>query len=216
MTMVNYEGFFPYIQPQVPGCPDPSIIVAVRNACIDFCEQTLFLQSVIDSQILVTNQANYDFGLSTGEELAHIIALYVNGIKCTKKAPAELDDLYRYLDWTTFTGQPIYYTQMLPDEVILVPYPDNVKTYTLTGRIARRPTEASTTFDSLLLERYNEEIAQGALARLHMQPDQSYTSPNAALVAKRIFDAAIGNAKSYVRGGMSPSTHMRVRFNRMW
>lgn len=216
MTTVSYEGFYPYIQPSVPSCPDPSMLIAVRNSCIDFCEQTLFLQSVIDSQLLVTNQANYDLGLSSNEELAHVIALYVNAIKLTKKAPAELDDLYRYMDWSTFSGQPIYYTQMIPDEIILVPYPDNVMTYTLTGRIARRPTESSTTCDSLLLERFNEEIAQGALARIHMQPDQPHTSPNASAVAQAKFGAYINNAKSYVRGGMSASTHIRVRFNRVW
>lgn len=213
MSTMSYEAFFPWVQPIVPSCPDPSIVVALRDACIEFCFETHYLQSVIDEQTVTSGSASYDLGVSTGEDLSFILALYVDGVKLTKKAPSELDELYRYMDWTTFSGQPVYYTQFNADEITLVPYPDTTRT--LTGRMVRQPSPTSTTCDATLID-YREEIAQGALARLHMQPDQPYTSPNAAMMARQKFNAGIANAKAYVRGGMSASTEMKVRYKRYW
>lgn len=213
MSNIAYELFFPYVQPQVPACPDPSLVMAIRNACIQFCEDTLFLNDTIDSVQAAVGNNLYDLDAPTGQTVSKIKRLFFDGRELFHKTPDELNGLYGVTDWQTTTGTPLFFTQLATDQFMLVPVPE--ATGSISGQVAYKPTRASTTVDSRLLEKYAEVIALGALARVYLQPDQPYTNPSNALAAGAMFSAGISNAKAYVRGGMDAATPMRVRFNRL-
>lgn len=213
MSNVTYESFFPYVQPHVPSCPDPSMIIAIRSACIEFCEETNYFNDVVEEQI-VANEPLYELSVPTGYNLSHVIELYANGLRLMKKSPLELKELFNGMDWMTMPGPARYFTQLNTSEVRLCPIPD--VDGELTGRYAYTPTRTSTQVDSTLFDDYVEVIAQGALARLFDQPDQPYSNAARQMMAHAKFQSGIANAKAYVRGGMSASTGMHVRMRRYW
>ena len=214
MSAVSYETLFPYVQPMVPSCPDPSIVIAIRNAVIEFCDETYYFNDAMDPILATAGTSIYEISVPTDYTLVAVTELYADGLVVHRKAPSELKTLYNGLDWQTIDGFPRYFTQFNTSEIVLCPKPD--QTVTLTGHIAYTPTRASTTVEEMLINDYAEVLAQGALARIYAQPDQSYTNASAALMARREFMSGIANAKAYVRGGMSASTPQRVRFRRFW
>lgn len=214
MSAISYELFYPYIQPHVAGCPDPSLLMAVRGACIEFCEQTnYFNETFADVQVLA-NTNNYEMDVQRNYVLVDVLELYVSGLKLVKKSSLELEKLYGMFDWQTVEGQPKFFTRLNTAEVVLVPKPTEVGE--LSGRFSYAPSRTSTTVEESLFEDYAEVIAQGALSKIYMHPGQNYTSPAMALSVGREFMSGIANAKAYVKGGMSASTPMRVRFMRNW
>ena len=44
MTAVSYEVFLPEVMPYVHDVPEIVAVQAIRNACIEFCEKTHYLQ----------------------------------------------------------------------------------------------------------------------------------------------------------------------------
>ena len=43
MTAVSYEVFLPEVMPYVHDVPEIVAVQAIRNACIEFCEETQYL-----------------------------------------------------------------------------------------------------------------------------------------------------------------------------
>ena len=55
MTAVSYEVFLPEVMPYVHDVPEIVAVQAIRNACIEFCEETHYLQENLDP---ITGQEN--------------------------------------------------------------------------------------------------------------------------------------------------------------
>jgi hypothetical protein len=213
MSNISYEEFFPFVQPMVPSCPDPSMVVAIRSACIEFCEETNYLTEEVD-ETLLANESTYELSVPTHNSLNLILELYANGLKILPKSPLELEKMFNGMYWRDMPGPPRYYTMLNNNEITICPYPDVVGT--LTGRFSYAPTRSSTVVDERVFDDYAEVIAYGALARIHGQPDQAYSDPAKQMMAERKFMSGIANAKARVKGGMSASTPMQVRFRRFW
>lgn len=212
--MTAWSAFFPYIQPLVPSCPEPSIEHAVRAACIEFCDQTHFLTDELDQITFSADENTYEVDVPTGYVLSQPVVLFADGLMLVRKAPHELEQLFARLDWQEITGQPSYFTMFNTTEIVLSPTPDS--SGTVTGRIAFTPSRTATTIDQQVFESYAEVIASGALAAIYMHPDQPYTSAAMSMANRAKFDAGIANAKATVRGGMSAATPMQVRFRKHW
>jgi hypothetical protein len=213
VSNISYENFFPYVQPMVPSCADPSMVIAIRSACIEFCEQTNYLTDEVE-ETLLADEPTYEISVPTHNSLNQIIELYANGLKILPKSPLELEKLFNGMYWRDMPGPPRYYTMLNNSEITVCPYPD--VNGTLTGRFSYAPTRSSTVVDERVFDDYAEVIAQGALARLFSQPDQPYSNPQNQIIAERKFMSGIADAKARVKGGMSAATPMRVGFRRHW
>lgn len=214
MTPVSYEVFLPHVLPHVPNCFEDQAIVAIRNACVDYCDGTQIIQQDIDPITTIKGQNTYEIDVPTGYKLAHVMSLYHVGARMERKSELELQRLYTR-DWQALSGTPKVFTQFNQDEVVVALRPSETVRSAITGRICLVPSRSSTTVDGVLFERYLEHIVQGALARLKMTPDQPYTDAQAAMAHARIFDAATASTRSFVNGGMNHAP-MRVRYNRIW
>lgn len=188
--------------------------MAVRSACIEFCEQTNYFTETFTGAQITDSTNTYEMDVPRNYVLVDILELYAYGLKLVKKSPLELEKLYGMLNWQTVEGQPKFFTRLNTSEVILAPFP--TETGEMQGRFSYAPSRTSTTVEESLFEDYAEVIAQGALSKIYMHPNQPYTSPAMALSVGREFMSGIANAKAYVKGGMSASTPMRVRFQRNW
>lgn len=215
MTPVSYSAFLPHVLPYVPHCFEEQAIIAIRNACIDFCRDTLVLQQDIDPISTVAQQNTYTIdSVDSGYTVTQVMSLYYVGRRLERKSEYELQRLYT-MDWQQLEGTPKVWTQFNLSDVTVALKPAESVTGALTGRVAYMPTRASTTVDGVLYEVYLDDIVDGALARLKSTPDQPYSDVQGAMVHQQKFKAGCAEARSLVNGGMNHAP-MRVRFNRIW
>lgn len=214
MTPVSYDAFLPHVLPYVPHCFEEQAIIAVRNACIDFCRDSLVLQDEIDPIGVTAGEATYEIDVPPGYVLGQVLSLYYVGRKLERKSQLELERLYTR-DWQSLAGTPQVFTQFNQDEVTVALCPTETTKNALTGRIAMLPARASSRVDGVLLERYLDDIAAGALSRLMVTPDQPYTDVKAASEYASKFKTGSATARSFVNGGMNHAP-MRVRYQRIW
>lgn len=214
MSPVSYESFLPHVLPYVPHCFEEQAIIAIRNACVDFCRDSLVLQEAIDPIAVTAGEGTYEIDVPSGYVLGQVLALYYLGKKLERKSQLELEKLYSR-DWQSLAGTPQVFTQFNQDEVTLALLPAESVRAALTGRVALLPSRLSTRVDGVLLERYLDDIAAGALGRLMLTPDQPYTNVKGAADYAAKFKAGSASARSLVNGGMNHAP-LRVRYQRIW
>lgn len=213
MAEINYDEFLPEVLPYAPNCSEPQAVNAIRNACIEFCRDTLFLQQDLDPISVTANIGTYDVEVPTGYKLGNILSLYWDNILVPRKSQAELEKMFG-INWQTInsgnstgvtisTGTPKYYTQFDPDTFTVCLTPTGNLAAGFTGRISLIPTKSSTTVDDKLKERFSEAIASGALGRLLRTPNEPYTDLKAAMGYISNFRVEKQNVASYVKGGMN-------------
>jgi hypothetical protein len=162
---------------------------------------------------LIAGVSSYEIGADPGVKFVDILAAWVDTRYVIPKSVEDLTRIYRWTDWRQLTGDPIYVTQIIPTEVVLVPQPTTSQSY-LRVRAAYAPTRASTSVDSSLYEEHLDSIAYGARSRLYGTPKQPYYDPRAAMEYAMKFRAAVNETRVRVNRGMTRSTE-QIEFQRM-
>jgi hypothetical protein len=213
MSSVNYEVFLPEVMPYVHDVPSIVAVQAVRNACIEFCEQTRFLQTTLDPMPAIANQAEYDLDADTGYVVVDVIQAWFGDSLLIPKSPDELANIYRATDWRTLKGNPYYMFRERADVLTVVPMPATTEANKIKARVAVAPTRASSTVDADLFERFLEAIAFGARARLYDTPGQTYFDKASAMDYRKRFNDAMAEVRTRVNKGMTRAS-VRIEFQR--
>jgi hypothetical protein len=193
---------------------DDQAVIAARNACIDFCRETLFLQCDIDPITTMSGVNTYAIDVPQSSILGQVMGVYYLSRKLERKSQYELEKMYSR-NWQSLTGTPQAYTQFNPNEITLALCPMETVQNSITGRYSYMPQRDSTVIDSQLYERFLEDIVAGTLAHLMATPNQPYSDAAAARMYESRFRVAKQETRAYVAGGMNYAP-MRVRYNRIW
>jgi hypothetical protein len=199
---VGYEKFLNEVLPFVPAVPEFVAINAIRNAAIEFCNETRYVQVDTDPFTGVKGIPNYQIDTPTDTAFLDVIQGWYNGSLLIPKSVDELSSIYRSLNWQTIDGMPAYITRVIQPEIVLVPMPNATLPNALTLRIALSPTRDSTTIDARVWEHYAETIGKGARARLYTTPGQPYTNPGLGLQLKREFTLEMARARRKTEKGL--------------
>jgi len=214
VSNVSYEVFLPHILPHAPNVLDDQAVIAARNACIDFCRETLLLQCDLDPITVMAGVNTYQIDVPKYNVLGQVLGIYYQSRKLERRSQYELEKMFS-VNWQSLLGTPKVFTQFNPDEITLALCPSETVQDAITGRFSYMPTRDSTVVDSMLYERYLEDIVAGTLAHLMATPNQPYSEPAAARMYEARFRTAKQMARAYVAGGMTHAS-MRVRYNRIW
>lgn len=178
VSTVAYTAFLPEITHLVPGAPEPTIINAIRNACIDFCAQTSVWATTRAAVAVVDTDFPYTL-VSPSDSLVSLV-LYV-GVDGRPILPITLDELdSKVYQWRDHTGYVARYYQETPETLGLYQLPN--ASVNMVIRAAYAPTRDSTTVAEYVYQGWREDIAWGALAKLMTMPDTAWE--NAALAAE--------------------------------
>lgn len=210
MSYVAYTGFLRSVLPFCNGVPQAVAIDAIRNAAIEFCEETMWLQYTPAAVNGVAGTASYTFAYPSDTIVSRIIDAWYDTYPLAPVSEETLAATYG-LDWRTMTGAPIYYLVTDdPTKIVLVPTPSVSGTADLKCLAALRPSRDSLTIDGNLYEWWLEVIAHGAKAALMATPQQAYTNMTAAGVSAQKFRDGIFKAKAdRNRGGHRATLVMR-------
>lgn len=208
--MSAYEDFFPYVVPEVAGCPEPMVVHAVRNACIEFCEKSLVLVRDHDPVTIIENIVDYDLEPPTGYIVVKVMKAWVNNQQIDPLVPDFVREAAVYnrlfAEYQQQPNTPQHYLQKDERSISLWPMPDRKISNGLTMRVALKPTRASTEIESVIFEDYAETIASGALSKLMSNVGRPYTNIEMAAVHAGRFMQGINVARGR-------SLHGHVRSN---
>lgn len=214
MTAVSYEVFLPEVMPYVHDVPEIVAVQAIRNACIEFCEETHYFQENLDP---ITGQAGiglYDLcATDSGYKVVEVMQAYYGDQLLIPKGQEELNQIYRTSNWEDLTGNPFYYFRTRAGEMRLVTKPVTTEANKLKVKAAIAPKRASLTVDEELFERFLEQISYGARARLYNTPNQPYYDPRTAMEYTKRFNDVMAEVRTRVYKGLTRAS-TKIEFQR--
>jgi hypothetical protein len=206
----RYEKFLPKLLVQLMDCPEPVAIDALRSACIEFCEKTLWWLHEPEPMPLVDGAGTYPLDTPTGTVPVMVFDAWAAGQRMLPQTEEQLTT--QFPDWRGVTGTPRSYMQYDPSEIILCPTPDERVEEGLKMVIAVRPSQDSVYVDDSIYEYWNETIVGGALSKLYLHAGRPYSLPAAAPVQQAIFDRGISAARAKRQRGMTRGPlHVKMR-----
>ena len=184
--MKDLDAFLPGILPFAPGCATPTAHFGIRQAAIEFCERTRLWRS--EDEFDVTLEGCEAVMSPEGSEILEFEKALFNDQPLIPKTTAWLDTNENGWRSGTHTGRPRYITQTAPDTVTLVPKEaGRLKMY-----LWLKPAQECTELPDFLAGKYRETIAFGALSRILIIPNQSFTNVEMAGAFSQMFETRLG------------------------
>lgn len=185
--MTDLEDFLPKVLPFAPGCPEPTAFEHIRNAAMEFCEETKLWRAEDtfdvgdDPNVVCTPQ---------GAVIHQIERCDFDGKRLDPAGIGWLDE--HHPDWRSdefkLEGRPQYFTQICPDTVRVVPHQQG----RLKVWLRLKPSEDADQLPDFIAAQHRNLIGWGALAGILMLPNQPFSDPNRATYFQGKFDQALG------------------------
>jgi hypothetical protein len=189
----TWEKWFDEVLPDVPGCSQAVAKNAIRNAAIEFFQRSWTWRADHDPINAVADQAAYDYAPPVGAKVAMPLKVWYEQKPLTPITFAELEALYQH--WPSQVGTPLYFIQEDLEKLTLVPYPSASVTAAITLKVALKPSRVSASIDDVYWEKYLEEIATGAKAKLFAMRKKPWTDTDMAVGLMALFGDQIAKAK---------------------
>lgn len=198
VTYVNVNDQLTNIAQIARGAPMSTLRRAYVRALREFCQQTLYVR---DNVAGLTVQGTQDYTLGD-DPLLDIVAIQAMSVTKTLTSGDTQTLVVVASDsglWDPNLSQdiPRRYCYVPQAQFSVNPVPDAA--YDLTITIVVQPKETATQIPSAPLVKYSNEIEADALAYLHSIPGQPWSSPTAAALRQREFQAGIANGKAEVQ-----------------
>lgn len=189
----------------VPGCSPELALKHIRQAAIEFCDQSQLLVKDLDPVVTVPLISTYTiYGVTPTEyDLVQLMSVYADGIKIEVKTRDDLSE--KYGDITTKYGAAKYFYQESNNEVILCPIPDT--SVTLTFKAAVKPSRTSTLLDDWVATKYFDAISHGAKGHLFEIPKKPWSDGALATYHIGKFEGLISEARTSKSLGMARSSN---------
>lgn len=183
--MKDLDAFLPNILMYAPGCALPTAYNAIRQAAIEFCERTRLWR--FDDEFTVTAQDCDALLAPAGAVVHEIECAWFDGRKLEPASTRWLDDHREGWRTGALSGLSAYFTQTEPNTVRLVPASAG------KARLAMwlKPDQDADELPDFMADQYNETIAQGALGRILLIPNQSFTNPEMAVAYGAAFQVKL-------------------------
>lgn len=210
--MALLSKFYPYVTVDVPGAAIPSVEVAVRDTCIDFCERTLVLQVDHDPITVIAGEPTYDFAPPDGYVVDKVMQMWLAGERVPPTTADYIDDSGYVERGSTYRASPYTFLQKDARTFSLAPTPQETVRNGVVMRVAIKPTRDATEVEDILFDDYAEVIGWGAKYRLLLSPGKEYSNPQHASVFKGLYDHAMSRTRVRVTKNHTRA-QMTVRLN---
>jgi hypothetical protein len=202
--ILPWRNLYDLVLPHLPGCPFPAVEVALRQAAISFCEQSLAWRHDHPEVTVVAGKAAYDFAPPPEAVVHAIMHARFNGRQIEAQAG---DPGAHVTGWPDQAGTPRYVVGGAMT-FTLVPVPDRQGTLALA--VSLKPSPVATGIAREIFDEYRDAIAHGALARLMLSPKKPYADASRAAYHSHQFiigaaSAGIRQARNYTRAPLVTS-----------
>jgi hypothetical protein len=188
--MKSLDDFSANIKLYAPGCADPTMYFALRQAAIEFCERTRLWRYEDEFQASASDcEAIF---APASSEIHEIEAVFFNGQKLDPATTSWLDDHMRGWRSGELSGLPKYVTQIEPNTIRLVPQEAGAVKVDLW----LKPSHDADEVPDWMVDQHRETIAYGALGRVLLIPNQSFTNPELGAAFGSAFQAKLDKLSS--------------------
>lgn len=200
--MKTWDQFYPYVLPQVPGFVLPTVDIQLRLAAQEWCERTLCWREWLDDVTTTATDLQYDFEVDTDKQVVQLLRATLDGQDLEVLTPDQLPSNWR----TAAAGcdRGIFTIDRVSFNVV----PQQAADLVVQTEVALKPSITARGVDDQVFSQYVNEIANGAIGRMHMMPGAPWALPNSPLPAQ--FQAAIDKTASDVWHAHSRAP-MRIR-----
>lgn len=223
----NLTAWSPEIKSDIIGVPIQAIKLAVRNACIEFCERTLLWTYELTPISIVALTQDYTLSIP--------VALYAE-IICTDfvkyKADGADDDQYVDLPplsenqsdlggdvgssdawkYETASAPTRHWMDIIDKQVHLWPIPTVASTSGLLVKTCLKPNDTTDTVPDFLRRDYRKTIQKGALGYLFERKATPWYDMNEAMKNNNEFISLCNNSmRKKIQGATKRQTSVQMR-----
>ena len=197
---VAWEGYLREVMPDVAGCPIRVAENAIRNAAIEFCNNSRVWRDSVTDVPIVQGTSEYTLVPPTDSE---IISTYYAKFSDSNIPLPTIPEQHLARGRQNPTQQkPKWFHAGSPPVIELFWVPDAA--YTLEVKAILKPTKASTLGPDFLYNDWLEEISHGAKARLKSMSGRIWSDKTSVKFHRREFikgwtEARIRDTKSNVQ-----------------
>jgi hypothetical protein len=186
----TWSLFYPFIEPEVMGCPGAVIEHHLRQAARDFCRRSMVWREWVDAVTADGTTDTFDYDLSSGQELVKITRALSNDTPLTVTAGRDLP-----ADWQQATPTQQWKPTLVhfdSEQFKVFPYP--VAGDVIRVEMAFMPTQAATGIGDIVFDDWADELATAAKARLWAMKGQAWGDPLLAVDARTRTEGHIARA----------------------
>lgn len=204
--MAEFRDFDPYVLPYVAGAPRPAIDDALIQSAIRFCKTTYAINETILAKAPAKPNITVE-SVNPDLEVHAVLEVYAPHGQLGVATKPKLRDKYPdgWQDETVSSTVDLWGWLSLGENTIrLVPYLTQATTdKVLTIEVAMRPRRLAATLPDLLLSRWPDEIAFGALALLHSHTNVPYAKGELVEGFGAAYSSGISKAADEVEAGFN-------------
>ncbi len=171
MSISRYQDLYPYLQPDLPGCPPPLLLLHLQQAGRRFCRETEAWQKTLDTIALVADQAEYDLAVDWDAVVKRIVKVEIDDIE-------QGEDTYELEEESTLAFDPAPTTG---DEIVV--------------KVALVPRMSTLDMPEWFMERWGEGIVAGTKKSLMEQRNKPWTSLDRVIFFEAEFDRYVASAR---------------------
>ncbi len=188
-----WSDFYSWVLPSVPGSPNPTLDLHIRQAAIEFCRRTLCWVRTLDPVETNGMDIRFDLDLPSQTQAVKLMAVAVN------RREYLLVDTQRGLQLVRQgSGADFSFTQ---DKLTLDVHPLRQRGDSIEVDMALAPSFNASSIETDVASPYVQEIAQGALATLQTIAGVAWSDPGLAAVNKALFNQRVATvAMHFARG----------------
>ncbi|MGE8688623.1 MAG: hypothetical protein ACN6PJ_15885 [Achromobacter sp.] len=191
--MASLADFERFVYPFAEGAPAPAVEDAILDAAVEFCTRTRLLRAFLDPVTLVPGTTEYELDAPEADtQVVDVMGAWLPEGRIGPATRPELEELYPDgWAWRTAgtTAEVQRFYCRLPGFIQLVPSLTVKAPRALRLEVAYAPTRTARELADVLLNRYAEHVADGALARLHLHK-AGYADAGRAPAYRTEFDQA--------------------------
>lgn len=189
---MQVSDLFSFVLPEVIGCPDPTLRLAIVMSAFEFCDKTGAWNELQDPVVLQVGEADVEIDKPAGAVMLRVTSAWLNG-RLMQPTPL------RMINQLGVAGsEPHFYNAAVErGSIRLFPAP-GVEGLELTIKACYAPSMTATTLPDFLLQRYAQVIAAGAKSRLMLMQSAQWANPSMAAYYESAFQAGINEARSEV------------------
>jgi hypothetical protein len=201
--MATLNDFLTLIAPHVEGCPQSTVVQAIRRAIRELCRESHLWRSTLADIDTVAGQSAYTLVPPIDTQIISVLHITHVDQDLSPNDEGSLDQCeYRWRSLNDARRATWYLHELYATDIRLVPAPLEADIGGLTNiRVALQPTLTATDVHDLILNDWDESIMYGALSRLMRFPEKQWTNLALAEDYRSRFDMDIGLARAKVLRG---------------
>ncbi len=181
--------FYPFVEPEVLGCPHPVIDHHLVLTVRDFCERGLAWREWVDAFTADGTTNQFDYDLARGQELVKVARALRNEDPLQVMSADQLPRDWQSGDSTDLCDAVVHF-----DDASFMVYPLPASGDVIRLEMVFRPAIDAQTVGDVLYADWAEAISNGCKARLLRMPRQAWSDAVSASGFAGLFERDVSRA----------------------